>query len=141
MIAPVRPQSPVSTTAATRRTGEAARGGRFSAPPADTGQAASGSRGVVATRSVTSLDAVMALQGVDDPAGRRARAVRRGARLLDDLDDLKIGLHDGRLSEGRLGRLMAAVDARRDQTDDAGLEDVLDGIELRARVELAKLGR
>jgi hypothetical protein len=83
----------------------------------------------------------MALQGVDDPAGRRARAVRRGARLLDDLDDLKIGLLDGRLSEGRLGRLMAAVDARRDQTDDAGLEDVLDGIELRARVELAKLGR
>jgi len=37
--------------------------------------------------------------------------------------------------------LLSAVKAQRDQTDDPRLEQILDEIELRAAVELAKLGQ
>lgn len=141
MITPVRPFSAPKGVSSTRRSGAAAQGDNFSAGAAASSESASPPRGVVSAPSVASMDAVMALQGVDDPAGRRARAVRRGERLLDDLDDLKLGFLEGRLSETKLESLLATVSSSRDETGQDGLDDVLDGIELRARVELAKLGR
>lgn len=91
--------------------------------------------------SIASVDAVIALQTVDDPAGRKARAVERGSRILDDLDDLKIALLEGRISADQLNRIVNQMSAQREQSGDNRLEDVLDGIDLRAQVELAKLGR
>jgi hypothetical protein len=85
-----------------------------------------------------SLDALLALQE-EPPAGeRRRRAVRRAGRILDVLDDLKIALLEGRLSPTALGDLEGAVREERLETDDPGLKAVLDQIETRAAVELAK---
>lgn len=130
--------APPRVSSARRSTGT---GGASFAQAPSSNAAAAPSRGVVPTLSVTSMDAVMALQGVDDPAGRRARAMRRGSRMLDDLEDLKVGLLEGRISESRLGSLVQCIASSRERTDDEGLETLLDGIDLRARVELAKLGR
>jgi hypothetical protein len=46
----------------------------------------------------------------------------------------------GRVSEGRLNQLMVLIGQAR-QSRVPGLDAVLDDIELRARVELAKFGR
>jgi Class II flagellar assembly regulator len=88
---------------------------------------------------VTSLDVLLALQEVDGPLERRRKAVRRAGRILDVLDEVKLALLDGHLPPAALERLMAAVREERGGADDPRLEGLLDEIETRAAVELAKL--
>lgn len=88
---------------------------------------------------VASLDALMALQEVGGPLERRRRAVGRASQILDALDDLKLDLLEGRLSPDSLAALTRSVREQRSLTDDPRLESVLDEIETRAAVELAKL--
>ena len=93
-----------------------------------------------AVQSATGIDAILALQGVDDPRFARKRAVRHANSMLDSLEEIKADLLAGGVGEGRLNRLMALVTRARQQAD-PDLEALIDDIELRARVELAKLGR
>jgi hypothetical protein len=76
---------------------------------------------------------------VGGPLERKRRAVRRAGRILDALDEIKLALLDGNLSLGQLDRLRRALRDERSLTDDAKLEGLLDEIELRAAVEMAKL--
>lgn len=110
--------------------------GGFSLPSA--GPAASATR-ASGMSGVNSLDALIALQDIGGPLERRRRAVGRAGRILDVLDDLKLALLDGELSPASLERLARAVREERGATDDPRLEGVLDEIETRAAVELAKL--
>jgi hypothetical protein len=103
---------------------------------------ASGPAGVTAAGSVayvSSLDALMALQEVGGPLERRRRAVKRADTILDALEGLKIDLLEGALKPGVLEGLTRAVREQRSMTDDPRLEDLLDQVETRAAVELAKL--
>jgi hypothetical protein len=88
----------------------------------------------------TGIGALLALQAVDDPLLARRKAIRRGTTLLDTLESMKADLLTGQVSEGRLNHLMAVVTSARDR-DLPELDALLDDIELRARVELAKFGR
>ncbi len=87
----------------------------------------------------TSLDSLLALQAVEDPLLKKKKLVRRGTQLLDTLEDMKTDLLSGRVSESRLNQLMAVLGQARDKADPR-LDSLLDDIELRARVELAKRG-
>jgi hypothetical protein len=87
------------------------------------------------------LDALVALQEVDDPTSGRRKAQQRGEDLLDRLDHLKLGLLTGRISIGELERLSEMVSRETEATSDPRLREILSEIELRAAVELAKLGR
>lgn len=91
-------------------------------------------------RSISSVDALIALQGVDDPAERRKRAVTRGRNALDTLDALKISVLDGTLDQSMLARLKVAAEGLNHETGDAGLDGVMAEIDLRVAVELAKAG-
>jgi hypothetical protein len=97
--------------------------------------------GVAAGTSVGGLDALLALQEVPDSLARREKGRKHGERLLDMLDELRVNLLEGRLSEASIGRLAGEVERAREETDDPRLNGILDEIELRARVELAKLQR
>jgi hypothetical protein len=88
----------------------------------------------------TGMDALLALQSVEDPLFARRKAVRRGNALLDTLETIKADLLLGQVSEGRLNQLMALIGQARERNL-PGLDPILDDIELRARVELAKFGR
>lgn len=90
---------------------------------------------------VSSLDAIMALQAVEDPTERRKRAIRDAGETLDVLDELKIGLLSGEISPARLSRLKALLRGGEETGAEPELEELLRGIDLRARVELAKLDR
>jgi len=87
----------------------------------------------------SSIDALLAMQAVEDPMAGRRKLVRRGRSLLDALDALQADLLVGRISEGHLNQLMALIGQARDRQE-PGLDALLDDIELRARVELAKRG-
>ena len=94
---------------------------------------------VTAPTMLTGIEALMALQEVPDATAERKRAVAHGDRLLDRLDDLQRGLLLGRISQDKLADLARLAKESSAQTADPALRDVLEAIELRARVELAKL--
>ncbi len=100
---------------------------------------AAGVAGAGSVSHVSSLEALIALQEVDGPLERRKRAVGRAGRLLDALDGLKLELLAGSLSPHSMEALTRAVREQRSLTDDPRLESLLDEIETRASVELAKL--
>jgi len=99
---------------------------------------ATGTARTAAASGVASLDALLALQALDEPMERRRRAMRRAGRLLDVLDEVKIALLGGANDAGALQRLAQAVREQREETDDSRLEGVLDQVDARAAVELAK---
>lgn len=102
---------------------------------ADAGPAA----GAVPVAPTAVLGAMLAAQGVDDPLGERQRAAREGHDMLDMLEAIRRGLVMGTIPRERLSHLLAYARGRRG-SGDAALDDILAQIELRAMVELAKLG-
>lgn len=89
--------------------------------------------------SVGPLEALMALQEVEGPLERRRKAVSRAGRILDVLDEVKLGLLDGGVDAASLRRLVSAVRSERGEAEDPQLKGVLREIEARAAVEMAKL--
>ena len=91
-------------------------------------------------RAISTLDALIALQGVEDPTERKKRAVAKGRNALDVLDKLKVSLLDGSVDQSTLARLKVAAEGLTDESGDPGLDQVLGEIDLRVAVELAKAG-
>jgi hypothetical protein len=98
--------------------------------------------GVSATASMSGVSGVLALQEVDatdDATARASRGKMRAEEMLDKLEEIQHGLLSGTLSSQRLVELAKVVQSRRAQVDDPDLAEILDEIDLRAQVELAKL--
>jgi Class II flagellar assembly regulator len=130
--APNRTALSAGPTAARR-----ASGGTFSVGEADASHAQTAA---VALRTLGGIDALIALQGVEDPIERRRRAVKHGSRALDALDELKLGLLAGTLDQATMLRLKSAATDLHDPSGDDRLDAVLAEIDLRVAVELAKAG-
>jgi hypothetical protein len=88
---------------------------------------------------IAALDSILALQSLDDSLDGRSKGIKRGEQLLDMLDQVRDGLLAGGIPRTTLNRLAHAVTKRQDGFADPKLQQVLDEIELRAHVELAKL--
>lgn len=97
--------------------------------------------GVQAAAPMDSMAGLLAVQAAGDAVERRRRALRRGRGLLDGLDALKVALLSGSVPAGQLESLRGQLRARSEAADDPALADLLAHIELRAEVELAKLGK
>ena len=91
-------------------------------------------------RAISTVDVLIALQGVEDPTERKKRAVAKGRNALDVLDALKLGLLDGGVDQSTLARLRVASEGLTETSGDARLDLVLSEIDLRVAVELAKAG-
>ena len=125
--------TPAAPTSNARRSSSSS----FSLP--STGESTD-SRPAAAPVGVSSIDALLALQGVEDSTERRKRAVKRGRDALDVLDDLKLGLLAGSPDPAMVQRLRLAASELKTNSGDPGLDSVLAEIELRVEVELAKTG-
>lgn len=90
--------------------------------------------------AATGLDALLALQSVGDFTESRRKLVKRGGVLLDLLEGMKADLLVGQASPERLEAMVQQLTQMRERVE-PGLDAVLDDIELRVRVELAKQGR
>jgi hypothetical protein len=94
-----------------------------------------------ATAAVASAVAVaplLALQELPDVTTERSRAIRRGRDLLDQLDRIRHALLLGTIAPPELRRLLTMIQQQRETLADPQLAGLLDEIELRASVELAK---
>lgn len=115
-----------------------AAGGFSVAGPGDAAQATSAAP-MARGAGVGSVDALLALQESDGPLERRRRAVKRAGRLLDGLDAVKLSLLGGGPVGPALSSLaVAAREQRLGAEGDPALQALLDQIEARAAVELAK---
>lgn len=88
---------------------------------------------------------IFAAQSVD-PDGtpdhkERQRRAQRGVELLDKLEEVRRGLLVGAIPKDRLAALAQMVREKRERGADPVISRLLDEIELRAEVELAKLSR
>ena len=90
---------------------------------------------------ISAVDALIALQEVGDSTSEQAnaRAQARGQLLLDRLDEIRHGLLTGTIPRRTLNDLAKTAREQRGAASDPRLAEVLDEIELRAEVELAKL--
>ena len=134
----MRIQGPATALApASSPAGKRAASGTFSLEAESAARSATATSG---TRSIGGIDALLALQGVEEPSERRRKAVKRGKSALDALDALKLGLLSGTFDTGALARLKSVTAALAEPSGDPTLDAVLAEIELRAQVELAKIG-
>lgn len=84
-------------------------------------------------------DGVFTLQELPDALAERKRAIARADRLLAQLDALRLGLLAGTLPHAQLSELAGLAASQRGKIEDPRLAAIFDEIDLRARVELAKL--
>ena len=88
---------------------------------------------------LAAVESILLLQQLDDTRGGRSRGLAHGEQLLDMLDQVRDGLLGGGIPRTTLNRLASAVGRRQESFADPRLQGILDEIDLRARVELAKL--
>ncbi len=131
----VKSTSRVETAAIRRKTINANSGGSFTVSDAPEAHA----QIVTGPGPIAALDSILALQDMGDAVDGRSKGLAHGEQLLDILDSVRDGLLAGGIPRATLNRLAVAVTRRHDVFADPKLQDVLDQIELRAHVELAKL--
>jgi hypothetical protein len=135
---PIDPRAAIQRTTSTAARTANGSGTKFTLAESRAGGESARMAGVSAAMP---MDALVALQANEDATERRKRQVRRGHDLLDGLDRLKAALLGGVVPVSQLAQLKAQLEARRENTDDPRLEDLILHIELRVAVELAKLDR
>ena len=94
--------------------------------------------------AVSAADAVLAAQDVGDTlddASQRRRLKGFADDILDRLDDLRLGIIMGRFPKDKLADLAQRLRQKRQQTKDPRLNEIIQEIELRAEVEIAKYSR
>ena len=96
---------------------------------------------VTASQSIAQLDALLAVQETEDPLQREAkkRATLRSDNILEKLDQIRIKMLGGDLTVGNMIDVADVVASHRDKIDDPALSAIMDEIDLRAQVELAKM--
>jgi len=92
-----------------------------------------------AASPLTALGNLLAIQETPHSTSDRERALLQGDTLLDELTQLQVGLVQGWVSEETLRRVTHLLNRPRPNLEDPILNQVLDEIEVRAAVELAKL--
>ena len=90
---------------------------------------------------VVSAGTLLSVQELGDPLDGRRRAVKRGEDILDRLDELRHGLLVGAFPPAKIENLLAMVRRQQAGVADPKLREILADIEVRAAVELAKLGK
>ena len=103
--------------------------------------AASGPATVAGAGPLAAIDALLAVQETDDATSRKSAGLKYGGSILDLLDQVRLALLTGGLPQSALERLTQMVETRKDSFSDPNLAAILDEIDLRARVEIAKLER
>jgi len=112
--------------------------GAFASAVENAGQSESAGGGA-ASAPVAAVDSLLELQAEDDDAQSRSKGLQRAGEMLDLLEEVRRGLLIGAIPKAKLEQLSALARSEREGFTDPRLGELLDEIELRAEVELAKL--
>ena len=113
-------------------------GAKFSIP-SDASQVSTSSN-VSSSAPIASVDAIVALQSVEDSVSGNKKAVTLGHDLIERLEEIRHGLLIGSIPVERLKQLSTTLSQMDVKAEDPRLAEIIGDIEVRAAVELAKLG-
>ena len=94
---------------------------------------------VATTNRISSVDAVVALQEITGDDTDEKGAKNRANFILDKLEDIRMGLLMGQIPKSNLEDLSKILIVARKNSIDSNLLEIIEDIELRAKIELAKL--
>lgn len=137
MIEKVGYTRPVTTTRPTKRAGNVAAPGFAEALAQAEGVGTVEAAGGIG--AVGALGGLLGAQEVDEREARRRKAAKRGRLTLDMLANLRDALLTGTLPYSTLRQLERLLAEERGEATDPELMSILNEIEVRAAVELAKL--
>jgi hypothetical protein len=123
---------------ATRKAGKSSAGAAGFAGLIDGMPNAEESKETGGSQAAAGIDALLSVQEMPVGMADEKRGKRRGKDLLDQLDALRLSLIAGAIPRQRLASLVVALGKDSDTVTDPALAEVLQEIDLRARVELAK---
>jgi hypothetical protein len=97
----------------------------------------------VESAAINPAEAVLAVQETNDATQERSRglALKYGNGVLDRLDNLRHEILGGAVPKESLALLARKMRAERQTSSDPRLNEIINEIELRAEVEIAKLTR
>lgn len=128
----------IRSNATRRKGGTAPAAGEFAGHMS--GAAKTQTPAVSGTTQVASVGALVALQDSSGFGGDTgAVEIDRAEKLLDQLDRIRVGILTGSISSATLQNIVNRLAQRRTDGVEPRLAALVDEIELRARVELAKL--
>lgn len=104
----------------------------------DTDGAASASA-ATSIASTSSLSNLLSLQEIQEDGQSKRKAIQQGNDMLDSLDRLRHSILTGSVPIHVLRNLNSQLSAKKQYITDQRLLDIIDDIELRASVELAKI--
>ena len=136
MVGKIEGTGPVRTPQQVRRAAKGgSTGGSSFAKQLDESSESSGTQAMSGTNAISG---VLGVQEIDDALAQASKGKMRANDILDRLEDLRVDLLTGALSREKLQQLAQMVSSRKAQVTDPRLAGVLEEIDLRARVELAK---
>ena len=96
---------------------------------------------VSTARAITNVDSLLAVQAAEDPTERaaRRRMQDRSDKIIDGLEKIRLAMLNGTLTVGHMIDIADIVASHREKIQDRKLTDIMDEIDLRAQVELAKM--
>ena len=131
-----------SKTQGSSKAGKSAKAGKangaFGAMVADAAESAAPA---AATQSIAKVDALLAVQGVETATerGAKSRMRDRGEKVLRQLGHLRLAILTGNLTLGQVIDVADVVASHRENVDDPEMTAILDEIDLRAQIEIAKM--
>jgi len=134
--------------ASTKKKKAAASDGEFaervlSAAGADGVDGAGAPQAVDGAGPMGAVDSIFSVQEIPDATDGRSKGLlfQFGNDILERLDELRLAILTGAISKQRLQGLAHMLREKRQLSDDPRLNEIIDEIELRAEVEVAKLTR
>ena len=102
---------------------------------------ASSSEETAVPQSISHVDALLAIQGAEDPTERAAKnkGYKRSTGILDALDKIRLSMLRGDMTIGDMVDIADVVSSHRQSIKDPALTALMDEVDLRAQVELAKM--
>ena len=96
---------------------------------------------ITPTQAIAGIDALLVAQESEDPASRasRQRMRIRAEKILAALETMRLALLSGHLRVGHMIDIADVIASHRERIMDPALTQLMDDIDLRAQVELAKL--
>lgn len=122
------------------KTGKTGKGSEFAEQLKEAGAAAD-TQASVEPAAINPAEAVLAVQETNDATQGRSRGLvlRYGNGVLDRLDNLRHEILSGAVPKESLALLARKMRAERQTSNDPRLNEIINEIELRAEVEIAKL--
>ena len=92
------------------------------------------------TSPLTAMNSLLGLQEIPSSTEGKARNIIRANDLLEHLDHIQRGLLMGSISPKQLNGILTLIASKKIPSNDEKLNAIIDDIELRVKIEIAKLG-